>query len=1073
MQKLLSNQSVRAFFCLLLASGLLGCSAESKRARSMKRAEEYFQKGEYIKAELEYRNVGKYSKNIDPKIFARFGTMYYAEGRLGEAFPFLTNAVALIPDDLDLRYQLGSIWVTWGYFDEARSQAFYILGKNPAYLKAMLLLADSARKPAEIAEAGQKLNELQRGKDSWAIHVALAELAMREKQLDVAEKEIQLAVGLDAKEPHVNMCRAKLASQRQQSKDAEQFLRIAVENAPIRSPYRLFLTQIKMEGTNFVEAKRMLEEQLKGAPDYVPAWDLLGKIALSEKDYAESARIAASVLAWAPQNYEIRLLRARTMLLQGQVTNAIGEFDRLTAAHPQIPQTFYEAAVARVRNGNTDEAIQKLDQALRVYPDYPEAVLLRANLKQRSGASEEAADSLAEFVKKRPEAVRAKLSLASAYASSGKWSEALAIYRDFIRTQPLVPEFWFLEGAALLQMKQIDKAASSFEQALMLAPTFALAAEQLVDIDLQKGDLASAQRRVDEQLKASTNGSGALMLQAKVSLAKRDWNGAEQALNSVIKANPRAVFPYALLARLHMAQGNPQKALASLRDSLQRNPTNAATFLQMGTAYESLKEYDKAKEAYAEALKINPQMGPALNNMAYLLCEQFNQPDAALPYATKAREVAPNHEESIDTLGWIYYRRGEYARALPLLKESVAKMPAQAEAHYHLAMVYYSMGDETSARGVFSRVIQLDKTFATTKGADQKLAVLDSDISDPKAAQVLEAALQKDEKDFIASLKIGQVYERAGENDKARVALERAAKLNPTSAKPLVLLASLNADKLKNLPTALEAGRAARKLAPNDPMIAGILGRILYRSRDYAAALGLLQEYAGSRAADAEALYDLGLAYYSAGQMDNARSNLRNYVSAARGARINDAKKVASLIDFQNGTGEARDVEAIASQRIQEDPNDLAGLMTLGLVAQKNQKYAEAAERFEAVIALNKTFLPAQRQLAILYAENLDNDQKAYDFGMKARQAFPTDPELALALGKVTCRRGDAQSAVRLLTEGLKQRPNDAAALYYLATAYHKLGRRAEARIELNRAVVAKLDPKLVVEANKLLDQLK
>jgi len=1052
----------------------VGCSAEAKRARHYKRAEAYFQKGEYIKAELEYRNVARLSKNVDPKLAARIATIYYEQGRVLEGLPFLTNAVAMNPADLELRYRLGTVFATLRQFKEARESALFVLTNRPDHAEAMLLLVDAARNPDETKIVRQQINQIvSTSGDRWSAHVALAELAFREKQTNAAEKEIQLAAKLNSTNPHVNIALAKLSAVRNDSAATEKFLRIASEHSPRRSPHRLLLPQYKIDHTNIAEAKALLDKMIKEAPDYVPAATLRGRVALAEKDFTESARIAKSVLAWDPFNYDIRLLNARTLVLQGKSTNAIVEFERLLSLYPRVPELHYEAAIAQVQNGAADAAVKQLDEALRLAPEYSEAVVLRAELKQRTGSPQEAVDSLFAFTRKRPDAARARLSLANAYAASGKPNEALAIYREFMRSDPLVPEFPFFAGAILLQQKKSDEARPLFEQALKLSPSYLQAAEQIVDIDLAKRDFPAAQRRVDEQLRLTTNAAGALMLQAKVCMARQDWPGAESALTSVLKAVPDAMLPYSLLAQVYLFSGDSKKAVAQLRSAAERNPNDTTALMLLGVIHEAQKDYDSAKKAYEDVLKLSPNMAAALNNLAYILCENLNQVDQALPYATKAHELAPNDHGVTDTLGWIFYRRGEFARALPLLLESAEKLPQQAEVQYHLAMVNYATGNETAARTGFARVIELDKPLAEAKGVSRRLTVLNLDPASPNAADMLETSLKADGNDFLVALKLGRAYESAGANEKAQSAFERATKLAPGSAQPLILLASLNADKLNDVQKALEAGRNARKLSPNDPAIAGVLGRVSYRANDYPAALTLLQEYSRSDKADTEALYDLALAGYSVGQIDEARSNLDNYAKAARGKRVAEARNVILLMDFYLGKGDPRQAETIASGRLQRNSNDIPALVTLGLVAERGGKYFDAVQHFERIVTLNKNFPVAQRQLAILYAEHLQNDQKAYEFGSKARQTYSNDPDLAIALGKASYRRNDFPSAARFLREGVRQRQSDPEAFYYLGMAYHKTGNASDAKTELNHAVAAKLDPKLAAEAKKVLASFK
>ena len=1075
MQKLIGSKW-NAAFVLLLAGCLMGCTADAKRKRYMKRAEDYFQKKEYVKAEIEYRNAARFVKTVDPILIARLGVLYYEQGRISEARYYLKEAARLIPEDLDIQFKLGDAWLKSGVYTNARDSALVVLAKNPAHHEAKLLLADSARKPEEITAAREKLSEiLKTSGESWSVHLALARLALREKSLDAAEKEVELAANLHANESPLTMTRALIASLRKQTNEVERLLPAIAENAPARSPQRLLLAQSKMQGTNVAEAKVLVDALLKEAPDYAPAWVLRAKIALAEKDYLECNRIAKNVLSWDPNNAEIRLLNARSYVFQNQTTNAIEEFQRLEKMirPPASAAVKYEMAVTLVRSGAVREALDKLEEAVRINPDYAEAVMLQAELKMRTGSAQEAADSLFAFTRKRPDNGRARLILANAYGRLGKMDEALAIYREFMRSDPAVPEFPFFAGAILLAQKKYEEARPLFEQALKLAPAYLLAAEQLVDLDLIKKDFPAAQTRVDGLLRLTTNAPGALMLQAKVAIAKRDWPSAESALTQVIKAQPAAAAPYSLLAQVYLASRDPKKAIAQLSSAVDQNPRNTGALLLMGTIHESLKEYDKAKSAYENALKVNPELWAAMNNLAYLLSEKLDQVDQALPLASKARELAPQDGSVADTLGWILYRRGEYSRALPLVGEGAEKMPAQPEVQYHLAMAHYALGDEAAARSGFARVTELDKSLAEAKGLQRRLAVMDLPVSDPKAVEKLEAALKDDANDFVAALKLGQAYERAGANDKAQTMLERAAKMVPTSPQPLILLASLNADKLNDVPKALEAGRAARKLAPNDPVIASVLGRISYRANDYSAALALLQEFANSPKAGPESMYDLALAYYGMGQFDQARANLRRYVAAEGVTRLLAARDLLGLLDFQDGKGDASQAAAVAASRLQQDANDLPGLTTLGLVAERSGKSSEAAQKFERIAELDKLFPLAQRELAILYAGPLQDDQKACDFGTKARQNYAGDAELAIAVGKASYRRNDFQNAARLLNEGVDGRQNDPEAFFYLGMAQYKLGKVPEAKTALDQALAGKLDSRFIAQAQAVLAQFR
>ena len=75
-------------------------------------------------------------------------------------------------------------------------------------------------------------------------------------------------------------------------------------------------------------------------------------------------------------------------------------------------------------------------------------------------------------------------------------------------------------------------------------------------------------------------------------------------------------------------------------------------------------------------LALSPRFAPAANNLAWILSEHGGDKDKALALAQTAKELAPEDPQVSDTLGWIFYRRGVHQRALALLKDSAAKLPA-------------------------------------------------------------------------------------------------------------------------------------------------------------------------------------------------------------------------------------------------------------------------------------------------------------------------------------------------------------------------------------------------------------
>ncbi len=94
------------------------------------------------------------------------------------------------------------------------------------------------------------------------------------------------------------------------------------------------------------------------------------------------------------------------------------------------------------------------------------------------------------------------------------------------------------------------------------------------------------------------------------------------------------------------------------------------------------------------------------------------------PWPRRRDNWSPNDPSVADTLGWILFRRGEYARALALIEESAPKLAADPEVQFHLGMAHYMMGEEDPARVALQAAVAASKDFPGKEEARRRLAML-------------------------------------------------------------------------------------------------------------------------------------------------------------------------------------------------------------------------------------------------------------------------------------------------------------------------------------------------------------
>lgn len=132
-----------------------------------------------------------------------------------------------------------------------------------------------------------------------------------------------------------------------------------------------------------------------------------------------------------------------------------------------------------------------------------------------------------------------------------------------------------------------------------------------------------------------------------------------------------------------------------------------------------------------------------------------------------------------------------------------------------------------------------------------------------------------------------------------------------------------------------------------------------------------------------------------------------------------------------------------------------------------------AKQGYEKALARFPDFTPAKRQLAILYSSHPEDDKKAFELATKAREAFPSNPELAKAFGIILHRQGNHTRAVSLLQESARARTTDAEVMYYLGMSQRQLKDTSTSRRSLQQALDLGLPEKLAAEARRALTPAK
>jgi len=134
--------------------------------------------------------------------------------------------------------------------------------------------------------------------------------------------------------------------------------------------------------------------------------------------------------------------------------------------------------------------------------------------------------------------------------------------------------------------------------------------------------------------------------------------------------------------------------------------------LRLATAAEKISDFDKAIERYRAVLTVEPSNVFALNNLAYLLADKKNQAREALQMAERAYRLSGEAAIIADTLGWVHFKLGDTATALPLLDKAAKAAAANVDILVHAATAHAAAGNPVQARRYVDAAIKVDPKAA-------------------------------------------------------------------------------------------------------------------------------------------------------------------------------------------------------------------------------------------------------------------------------------------------------------------------------------------------------------------------
>src|SRR5437868_2339707 len=258
-------------------------------------------------------------------------------------------------------------------------------------------------------------------------------------------------------------------------------------------------------------------------------------------------------------------------------------------------------------------------------------------------------------------------------------------------------------GATLTRRGGEDLALVYLQLALYLAPNHPLALLSLADLyeSVKKPAMAI---KIYERVPANSplKRNAQIQLATNLDTAERS-DEAIKILKTVTTEDSRDLEAI-------MALGNIERGRKKFADCAQtyslgidalpanNDKANSVYYYYRGICEERSKQWSKAEADMRKALELQPEQPHVLNYLGYSWIDQGINLDEGMKMIKRAVEQRPDDGYIVDSLGWAYYRIGNYEDAVKNLERAIDLKPEDPTINDHLGDAYWRTGRTLEAK---------------------------------------------------------------------------------------------------------------------------------------------------------------------------------------------------------------------------------------------------------------------------------------------------------------------------------------------------------------------------------------
>ena len=381
----------------------------------------------------------------------------------------------------------------------------------------------------------------------------------------------------------------------------------------------------------------------------------------------------------------------------------LGIVKRLAARYPDMPQAHFAIAQASAAANDEAGALEEIRRAAVLRPDWDLAAIFEAQLLQGK-APAQAQTRLAGYLEKYPTSREVRLNYARLLVLDKKLPEARSQFEALLAAFPGNADVLYSVGLLSVQLKDYERGEAHLTR--LLSTEF----RDKNGVRFTLGQLAEERKDLPAALKWYAQvESGEQFIPSRLRYAQvlSRQGKLDEARDFLRKVNAGQQQSQIQIAEAQLLREANQhgEAFKVLSQALETQPDQPDLLYDLALTAEKLERFDILEANLVKLISARPDHAHAYNALGYSFAERNVRLEEARKLIQKALELAPNDLFIVDSMGWVFYRLGDYPQALEHLRRAWQGRP-DGEIGAHFGEVLWVTGERAEAERIWQEAMK-------------------------------------------------------------------------------------------------------------------------------------------------------------------------------------------------------------------------------------------------------------------------------------------------------------------------------------------------------------------------------